>query len=234
MAAVSDFVALPGKGVQGMVAGHRIALGIAAMLADFGLHEPAVEALRNAGKTVMFVPRDVAFAGLVAAADTVKPGAAAVKALQAAGLRVIMATGDALATAGFVARLVGIGKVHAALLPEAKRDLMDLMHAKGARVAMAGDGVNDAPALATADVGLAMGHGADLAVQSAGMTLLSGDLAGIRRGHRLARVTLTNIRQNLVFAFAYHAIGIPIAAAAMSLSSVSVITNALRLRVLTL
>jgi Cu+-exporting ATPase len=158
-----------------------------------------------------------------------------------------MATGDAEATAQAVARSLGVSEVQAALLPEGKKALIDRLHAEGHKVAMAGDGVNDAPALAAAEVGIAMGPGADVAVESAGMTLLSGDLSGILKGRRLAQATMTNIKQNLFFAFAYNAVGIPIAAgllypftglllspmiaaAAMSLSSVSVITNALRLR----
>jgi Cu+-exporting ATPase len=246
--ACDGFVSVPGKGVQGLVAGRKVALGNAAFLADMGLTAPDASALAAEGKTVMFVAVDGAYAGLVAVADRIKPGAAeAVAALQAEGLRVIMATGDAEATAQVVARALGITEVQAGMLPEGKKALIDRLHAEGRKVAMAGDGVNDAPALAAAEVGIAMGPGADVAVESAGMTLLAGDLAGILRGRKLARATLRNIKQNLFFAFAYNAIGIPvaagvlypitglvmspmIAAAAMSLSSVSVITNALRLR----
>jgi len=248
IAACDSFVSVTGKGVRGLVAGRQVALGNAAMLADMGLAAPDAAALAAAGKTVMFVVVDGAYAGLVAVADQIKPGAAeALAALRAEGLRIIMATGDAETTAQEVARVLGIDEVFAAMLPEGKKALIDHLHAEGRQVAMAGDGVNDAPALAAADVGIAMGPGADVAVESAGMTLLAGDLAGILRGRRLARATMRNIKQNLFFAFAYNAIGIPvaagvlypftgvlmspmIAAAAMSLSSVSVITNALRLR----
>ena len=248
VAACEDFVSIAGKGVRGRVAGRSVALGNDALLGDLGLAAPDVTALRAAGKTVMFVVLDGAVAGLVAAADPIKPGAAeALALLRAEGLRIIMATGDAEATAMVVARALGVEEVHAAMLPQDKKALVDRLQAGGASVAMAGDGVNDAPALAAAAVGIAMGPGADVAVESAGMTLLAGDLAGILRGRRLARATLRNIRQNLFFAFAYNAIGIPvaagvlypvtgllmspmIAAAAMSLSSVSVISNALRLR----
>lgn len=246
--ACDNFASVPGKGVQGLVAGRKVALGNAAFLADMGLTATDASALAAEGKTVMFVAVDGAYAGLVAVADRIKPGAAeAVAALKAEGLRVIMATGDAEATAQVVARALGITEVQAGMLPEGKKVLVDRLHAEGCKVAMAGDGVNDAPALAAAEVGIAMGPGADVAVESAGMTLLAGDLAGILRGRKLARATLRNIKQNLFFAFAYNAIGIPvaagvlypitglvmspmIAAAAMSLSSVSVITNALRLR----
>ena len=244
----ADFASLSGKGVQGTVGGRRVALGNAAMMRELGLAEPDAADLLAEGKTVMFVAVDGKFAGTVAVADTIKPGAAeALRALRAEGLRVIMATGDAEATAQVVAKTLGINEVFAGMLPEGKKALVDRLHGEGCKVAMAGDGVNDAPALAAADVGIAMGKGADVAVESAGMTLLAGDLSGILRGRRLARATLRNIKQNLFFAFAYNAIGIPIAAgvlypftgillspmiaaAAMSLSSVSVITNALRLR----
>lgn len=246
--ACDGFESLTGKGVRGQVGGHAVALGNAALLAEMGLDEPDVGRLRAAGQTVMFVTRDGALLGQVAVADPVKPGAAqAVRALRAEGLRVIMATGDAEATARAVAAEVGIDEVQAGMLPEGKKALVDRLHGQGRKVAMAGDGVNDAPALAAAEVGIAMGPGADVAVESAGITLLAGELSGILRARKLARATLRNIRQNLFFAFAYNAIGIPIAAgvlypvtglllspmiaaAAMSLSSVSVITNALRLR----
>ena len=246
--ACEDFAAVTGKGVQGLVSGRRVALGNAAMMQDLGLAEPDAAGLRAAAKTVMFVAVDGALAGMVAVADAIKPGAAeAVRALKAEGLRVIMATGDALETAQIVARIVGIDEVQAGVLPEGKKDLVDCLHAEGRKVAMAGDGVNDAPALAAAEVGIAMGQGADVAVESAGITLLSGELSGILRARKLSRATLTNIKQNLFFAFAYNVLGIPIAAgvlypvtglllspmiaaAAMSLSSVSVISNALRLR----
>jgi P-type Cu+ transporter len=226
------------------------------MMQDLGLDttqaEAAADALRAAGKTAMFVAIDGALAGIVAVADPIKDStAAAITALHALGLRVIMATGDNMRTAQAVAAKLGIDEVRAGVLPEAKKALIDELRSQGRKIAMAGDGVNDAPALAAADVGIAMGTGADVAMQSAGITLLGGDLMGIVRARKLARATLRNIKQNLFFAFAYNAIGIPvaagllypltgtllspmIAAAAMSLSSVSVITNALRLRRLVL
>ena len=205
-------------------------------------------ALRSEGKTAIFVAIDGKAAGVIAVADPVKqttPGA--IKALHEAGLTIIMATGDNERTARAVAATLGIDEVRADLLPADKKMLIDELKAQGRLVAMAGDGVNDAPALAAADVGIAMGTGADVAVESAGITLVKGDLDGIVRGRRLAMATIRNIRQNLFFAFAYNSVGVPIAggilypffglllspmiaAAAMSLSSVSVIGNALRLR----
>jgi Cu+-exporting ATPase len=196
----------------------------------------------------MFVAADGWLAGIVAVADPIKETtAAAVRELHAQGLRIIMATGDNQRTAEAVAARLGIDEVRAGVLPEDKQKLVQALRAEGRKVAMAGDGVNDAPALAAADVGIAMGTGADVAVESAGITLLKGDLTGLVRARKLAKATIRNIRQNLFFAFVYNAAGIPIAAgllyplfglllspmiaaAAMSLSSVSVITNALRLR----
>ncbi|MCH4550279.1 heavy metal translocating P-type ATPase [Rhizobium changzhiense] len=249
---VTGFEAQTGKGVQGLAGGATVALGNAAMLADLGIDPAALsettEALRGDGKTVMFVVFDGALAGLVAVADRIKPTtAAAIKALHDSGLKIIMATGDNERTARAVAKSLGIDEVRADLLPEGKKALIDELHAKGAIIGMAGDGVNDAPALAAADVGIAMGTGADVAMESAGITLVKGDLNGIVRARRLAEATMRNIRQNLGFAFGYNALGVPvaagmlypifglllspmIAAAAMSLSSVSVIANALRLR----
>jgi len=249
---VTGFEAKTGKGVQGLAGGTTIALGNTAMLADLGIDPAALaektEALRGDGKTVMFVVVDGALAGLVAVADRIKPTtAAAIKALHDSGLKIIMATGDNERTARAVAKSLGIDEVRADVLPEGKKALIDELHAKGAVIAMAGDGVNDAPALAAADVGIAMGTGADVAMESAGITLVKGDLNGIVRARRLAEATMRNIRQNLGFAFGYNALGVPvaagvlypifglllspmIAAAAMSLSSVSVISNALRLR----
>ncbi|AHF87776.1 Copper-transporting P-type ATPase (plasmid) [Rhizobium leguminosarum bv. trifolii WSM1689] len=249
---VIGFEAKTGKGVQGLAGGTSVALGNAAMLTDLGI-DPAVlaektEALRGDGKTVMFVVFDGALAGLVAVADRIKPTtAAAIKALHDSGLKIIMATGDNERTARAVAKSLAIDEVRADVLPEGKKALIDELRAKGAIIAMAGDGVNDAPALAAADVGIAMGTGADVAMESAGITLVKGDLTGIVRARRLAEATMRNIRQNLGFAFGYNALGVPvaagmlypifglllspmIAAAAMSLSSVSVIANALRLR----
>jgi Cu+-exporting ATPase len=250
---VTGFEAKTGKGVQGRAGDTTtVALGNAAMLTDLGIDPAALaektEALRGDGKTVMFVVFDGALAGLVAVADRIKPTtAAAIKALHDSGLKIIMATGDNERTARAVAKSLGIDEVRADVLPEGKKALIDELRAKGAIIAMAGDGVNDAPALAAADVGIAMGTGADVAMESAGITLVKGDLNGIVRARRLAEATMQNIRQNLGFAFGYNALGVPIAAgvlypifglllspmiaaAAMSLSSVSVISNALRLR----
>jgi Cu+-exporting ATPase len=249
---VTGFEAKTGKGVQGIADGTTVALGNAAMLADLGIDPAALsektQALRGDGKTVMFVVFDGALAGLVAVADRIKPTtAAAIQALHDSGLKIIMATGDNERTARAVAKSLGIDEVRADVLPEGKKALIDELRSKGAIVAMAGDGVNDAPALAAADVGIAMGTGADVAMESAGITLVKGDLNGIVRARRLAEATMQNIRQNLGFAFGYNALGVPvaagvlypifglllspmIAAAAMSLSSVSVISNALRLR----
>ena len=196
----------------------------------------------------MFVAVDGALAGLVGVADPVKESAAeALRALREEGLRVVMLTGDSRTTAEAVARTLGIDEIIAEVLPEQKADVVKRLQAEGRRVAMAGDGINDAPALAQADVGVAMGTGTDVAMQSAGVTLVKGDLGGLVRARRLSRATMANIRQNLAFAFGYNALGIPVAAgvlypltglllspmlaaAAMSLSSVSVISNALRLR----
>ncbi|TPK94367.1 MULTISPECIES: heavy metal translocating P-type ATPase [unclassified Mesorhizobium] len=249
-----DFEAITGKGVSGTVSGRKVALGNAAMMADLGVATSAadVEALQADGKTSMFVAVDGSFAGIVAVADPVKATTAeAIKALHDKGLRIIMATGDNERTAKAIAGRLGIDEVRAGLLPDGKGALVEELRAKGAAVAMAGDGVNDAPALASADVGIAMGTGADVAVESAGITLVKGDLNGIVRARTLAQATLRNIRQNLFFAFLYNVLGVPVAAgvlypltgtllspmlaaAAMSLSSVSVIGNALRLRTLKL
>lgn len=247
-----DFEAVTGKGVQGRVGGHQVALGNAAMMTEAGIEtgpaDAKADALRGDGKTAMFVAVDGALAGLVAVADPIKPSTeAAIRALHEQGLRVIMATGDNKRTAEAVAKRLGIDEVRAGVLPADKKTLIDELRSQGHSIAMAGDGVNDAPALAAADVGIAMGTGADVAVESAGLTLLGGDLTGIVRARKLAKATLRNIKQNLFFAFVYNAAGVPIAAgvlypvfgvllspmiaaAAMSLSSVSVIANALRLR----
>lgn len=247
-----DFEAVTGKGVRGTVGGRAVALGNAAMMQemdlDTGAAEGKADTLRAEGKTAMFIAVDGALAGIVAVADPIKESTAqAIRELHGQGLRVIMATGDNERTAQAVASKLGIDEVRAGVLPEAKKELIDQLRRDGQKIAMAGDGVNDAPALAAADVGIAMGTGADVAMESAGITLLGGDLMGIVRARKLARATLRNIKQNLFFAFAYNALGVPIAAgllypvtglllspmiaaAAMSLSSVSVITNALRLR----
>ena len=248
----TDFEAVTGKGVRGRVGAMEVALGNRAMMSALGVSmagaDAQADALAGEGKTPMFVAGDGELLGLVAVADPVKSTThAAIASLQASGLRIIMATGDNARTAEAVAARLGIDEVRAGMLPDGKKALIDELHVAGARVAMAGDGVNDAPALATADVGIAMGTGADVAVESAGITLVKGDLNGIVRARHLARATMRNIRQNLFFAFAYNGFGVPvaagalyplfgvllspmIAAAAMSLSSVSVIGNALRLR----
>lgn len=248
----AEFESVTGKGVRGNVGGRAVALGNTAMMQEMGLDtaqaEEKANALRADGKTAMFVAIDGTLAGIVAVADPIKESTAqAIKELHAQGLRVIMATGDNERTAQAVAGKLGIDEVRAGVLPEDKKNLIDQLRRDGHKIAMAGDGVNDAPALAAADVGIAMGTGADVAMESAGITLLGGDLMGIVRARKLARATLRNIKQNLFFAFAYNAVGVPIAAgllypvtglllspmiaaAAMSLSSVSVITNALRLR----
>ncbi|RWF98146.1 MAG: copper-translocating P-type ATPase, partial [Mesorhizobium sp.] len=256
LAGAENFEAITGKGVAGTVSGRKVALGNAAMMADLGVDTAPVsasaEALQAEGKTAMFVAVGGKLAGLVAVADPVKATTAeAIKALHDKGLRIIMATGDNERTAKAIAGRLGIDEVRAGLLPDQKAALVDELRARGAGIAMAGDGVNDAPALAGADVGIAMGTGADVAVESAGITLVKGDLNGIVRARTLAQATIRNIRQNLFFAFLYNVLGVPvaagvlypltgmllspmIAAAAMSLSSVSVIGNALRLRTLKL
>jgi Cu+-exporting ATPase len=209
---------------------------------------PEADARRNEGQTVMFVAVDGYASGLLAVADPIKPTtAAAVRQLHEEGLRLVMLTGDNRRTAESVAAQLGIDQVIAEVLPEQKADVVKRLQSEGRFVAMAGDGINDAPALALAQVGIAMGTGTDVAMQSAGVTLVKGDLTGIVRARRLSRATMSNIKQNLFFAFVYNALGVPlaagvlypvlglllspmIAAAAMSFSSVSVIANALRLR----
>ena len=251
-APAQDFVAHPGRGVAGRVDGRAAALGSRAFIESLGaalgpLAESA-QALRREGKTVVFVALEGRASGLLAIADPVKATSSeAVRELRAEGLRLVMLTGDDRATAQAVARQLGIDEVLAEALPEQKADAVRRLAQAGRGVAMAGDGVNDAPALALADVGIAMGTGTDVAIEAAGVTLVKGDLRAIVRARRLSRATLRNIRQNLFFAFVYNALGIPIAAgllypafgwllspmlaaAAMSLSSVSVIANALRLR----
>lgn len=247
-----DFEAITGKGVKGRVDDHDIALGTALLLDDLGLKagdwSARADARRDEGETVMFVVIDGAVAGLVRVADPVKESTpAALTALHELGFRIVMATGDHQRTAKAVAGKLGIDDIRAEVLPEDKARIIKDFQAQGHRVAMAGDGVNDAPALAQADVGIAMGTGADVAIESAGITLVKGDLNGIVRARRLALATMRNIRQNLFFAFIYNGLGVPVAAgvlypffgfllspmvaaAAMSLSSVSVIANALRLR----
>jgi Cu+-exporting ATPase len=250
--AASRFEAHTGKGVTGHVTGRRVALGNARFLAELGIDTRAlVERAaphRTAGETVVLLAVDGRAAGFLRIADPIKPTTPAVlDALRADGVRVVMLTGDGRATAEAVARRLGIEDVYAEALPDAKGAFVRELVATGRRVAMAGDGTNDAPALAQAHVGIAMGSGTDVALESAGVTLVKGDLAGILRARRLSRAVMANIRQNLVFAFGYNVLGVPIAAgvlypvfglllspmiasAAMSLSSVSVIGNALRLR----
>ena len=253
---VSDFASVSGKGVAGTVEGSRVAIGNPAMMQAEGAFEAGMEdaagRYRDEGATVMFVAIDGRFAGLVAVADPIKQTTArAIEQLHAEGLRLIMLTGDNRRTAEAVARKLGIDEVIADVLPQDKDAAIDRLRREGRVVAMAGDGVNDAPALARADIGIAMGTGADVAVESAGVTLVKGDLLGLVRARRLSNAVTRNIRQNLWFAFGYNALGVPVAAGvlypvtglllnpmiaalAMSLSSVSVITNALRLRALKL
>ncbi len=247
-----DFQAISGKGVKGVVDGRHVALGNAALLTDLGIDGGSLaqtaNTRRDEGETVMFVIVDAKIAGLVAVADPVKETTHdALDALHAQGFRIIMATGDNERTARAVAAKLGIDEIRADVLPEDKARIIKDLQTEGRKVAMAGDGVNDAPALAQADVGIAMGTGADVAIESSGITLVKGDLNGIVRARRLSRATMRNIKQNLFFALVYNAAGVPIAAgilfpffgilispmfaaAAMSLSSVSVIGNALRLR----
>jgi Cu+-exporting ATPase len=253
LAAVEAFDAPTGKGVTGKVEGKTVQLGNSAFLQSLAIATASLEAkaeqLRADGATVINIAVDGKLAGVLAIADPVKASTAdALKALAAEGIKVIMLTGDNRTTANAVAKRLGISEVEAEVLPDQKSAVVQKLQSQGRVVAMAGDGVNDAPALAAAEVGIAMGTGTDVAMESAGITLLGGDLGGIVRAHRLSQATMRNIRQNLFFAFIYNAAGIPIAAgilyptlgillspiiaaAAMALSSVSVVGNALRLRV---
>lgn len=252
LTSAEDFEAITGKGVIGRVSGSSVALGNLALVADMGLDNGALNEIankrRDEGETVMFVVVNHQIAGLIAVADPVKETTpAAIQSLHALGLTIIMATGDNERTAKAVASRLGIDKIKAGVLPEDKAKLISQLQAEGAKVAMAGDGVNDAPALAQADVGIAMGTGADVAIESAGITLVRGNLDGIVRARKLARATMRNIRQNLFFALIYNASGVPVAAGllypffgilispmfaafAMSASSISVVVNSLRLR----
>jgi Cu+-exporting ATPase len=252
LADVTDFASITGKGVTGMIGGRRVAAGTAALLKDAGAVDADLgaraDALRADGATVLLIAIDDKPAGIIAVSDRIKDTTkAALDDLRRAGLRVVMLTGDNRTTAMAVASKLGITEVEADVLPDQKRAIVRRLKSEGRVVAMAGDGVNDAPALAEADVGIAMGAGTDVAMQSAGVTLVKGDLAGIARGRALSRATMRNIRENLWLAFVYNVVGIPvaagvlypgfgillspmIAAAAMSLSSISVIGNALRLR----
>ena len=249
---VSDFASVTGQGVRGKLAGQSVAIGNRRLFADAGIDlthlEAVADQMRSEGATVMFVATDGRVAGLIAVADPIKASTpAALAALSQDGVRIVMLTGDNRLTAEAVAHQLGLTEVEAEVLPDQKNAVVRKLRAEGRVVAMAGDGVNDAPALAEADIGIAMGTGTDVAMHSAGVTLVKGDLAGIARARALSRATMRNIRQNLVLAFVYNALGIPIAAgalypvfglllspviaaAAMSLSSVSVIGNALRLR----
>jgi len=248
----SDFATIPGKGVTGKVDDHLVYLGNLHLFAEKGIVPASlpdrVEALRSEGQTVMLVGVDGKFAGIIAVADPIKETTAeAIRTLHQEGVRIVMLTGDSKTTANAVARKLGIDEVVAEVLPNEKSETVARLQQAGRVVAMAGDGINDAPALAQSDVGIAMGSGADVAMESAGITLVKGDLRGIARARRLSMVTMRNIRQNLFFAFVYNTIGVPIAAgllypafglllspmiasAAMTFSSVSVIANALRLR----
>ena len=256
LAAAQDFESMTGKGVRGRIDGRAVALGNQRMLDELALDSGdwlnRAEQLRRDGQTVMLVAVDDQIAGVLGVADPIKASTPeAVALLQADGVELIMLTGDNRATALAVARQLGIDRVEAEVLPDQKNEVIRRLQSEGKLVAMAGDGINDAPALAQAHVGIAMGQGTDVAMQSAGVTLIKGDLRGIAKARRLSRSTMLNIRQNLFFAFVYNAIGVPvaagalfplwgvllspmIAAAAMSFSSVSVVGNALRLRSVTL
>jgi Cu+-exporting ATPase len=256
LGAVSEFESVTGKGITGKVDSRQVAVGTSALLKDLGVDAAALddraETLRRDGATAMFVAIDGRAAGVLAIADPIKVTTSdALKTLRDEGIRIVMLTGDNRTTAQAVADKLGITEVEAGVLPDGKNAIVRKLRSEGAVVAMAGDGVNDAPALAEADIGIAMGTGTDVAMESAGVTLVKGDLAGIARARVLSRATMSNIRQNLVLAFIYNVIGVPvaagalypalgillspeIAAAAMALSSVSVIGNALRLRAVNL
>jgi Cu+-exporting ATPase len=252
LATVRGFDAPAGKGVIGMVDGKRVVLGSAKFLAELSIETAPLndeaERLRGDGATAIFLAVDGRLAGVIAIADPIKATTQeAIKALTSSGIRVVMLTGDNRTTARAVAKRLGIAQVEADVLPEQKSAVIEKLTGEGRVVAMAGDGVNDAPALAAAAVGIAMGTGTDVAIESAGITLLKGDLTGIVKARELSHAVMSNIRQNLFFAFMYNAAGVPIAAgalypafglllspiiaaAAMALSSVSVVGNALRLR----
>ncbi|WP_109261390.1 copper-transporting P-type ATPase [Hyphobacterium indicum] len=252
IAKADDFEAITGKGVSGVVEGREVALGNARLMSDMGLESSRLAETANArrddGETVMFVVVDGLIAGLVSVADPIKETTLdALDALHQLGFRIIMATGDNERTAKAIGARLGIDEIRADVLPADKAEIIRDLQAKGCKVAMAGDGVNDAPALAQADVGIAMGTGADVAIESAGITLVKGNLDGIVRARRLARATMGNIRQNLFFALIYNTAGVPVAAGllfpffgilispmfaafAMSASSISVVLNSLRLR----
>ena len=249
----SEFRAISGRGVEGFVSGKRVVAGTASFLREQGIEIPREQQAADpqqysSAATPVYVAVDARPVGVILLSDRIKPSAReAIRALRADGIRLVMLTGDRRAVAAIVARELGIEEVEAEVQPQQKAEIVKRLRSQGRIVAMAGDGINDAPALAAADVGIAMGTGADVAIESAGITLLKGDLRGIVRARRLSRATIKNIRQNLAFAFLYNTLGIPIAAgvfypffgwllspmlasAAMSFSSVSVIANALRLR----
>jgi len=249
---VENFVAATGKGVHATVDGHAILLGNAKLMQDNSIETSAslaeVEAHQRSGETVMYVAVNGQLAGLLGVSDPIKASTPdAIKSLHEEGIEVMMLTGDNHNTAAAVAAKLGIDRFEADVLPDQKAAVIKQLQDEGKIVAMAGDGINDAPALAQAHVGIAMGTGTDVAMESAGVTLVKGELTGIVRARKLSRATMRNIRQNLFFAFIYNSVGVPIAAgvlypvfglllspviaaAAMSFSSVSVITNALRLR----
>jgi Cu+-exporting ATPase len=251
LAHARDFRSITGKGVVGTVDGKQVALGNRRLLEELGVGASELaarsEELRRDGQTVMFVVVDRSVAGLIGVADPVKPSTPeAIRMLHDDGMKIVMLTGDNRTTAEAVAKKLGIDEIQAEVLPEQKIEVVKRLQSEGHIVAMAGDGVNDAPALAQAHVGIAMGTGTDVAIESAGVTLVKGDLRGIVKARRLSRATMRNIRQNLFFAFIYNVLGIPIAAGAlypffgillspmiasvaMTFSSVSVISNALRL-----
>jgi Cu+-exporting ATPase len=253
LAATNDFSAVPGQGVRARIDGRTVVVGNAALMHDAGVVDAAGESVTSAlerpgADTVIAVAADATLVGIIALRDQVKPTTeAAVAELHSNGVKVVMATGDAVGPAAAVAEQLGIDAFHAGVKPDDKLTIVSALQREGHLVAMAGDGVNDAPALAQADIGIAMGTGSDIAIDSAEVTLVKGDLRGIIAARSLSIATVRNMKQNLVFAFLYNAIGIPIAAgvlypftglllspiiaaAAMSLSSVSVVFNALRLR----
>jgi Cu+-exporting ATPase len=252
LASTDQFESITGQGVTGSIEGHAVALGnlklMQALAVDAQQLSTDADAARAEGQTVMLVAIDGKAAGLISVADPVKQSTPeAIRDLHAEGVKIVMLTGDNLTTAQAVAGKLDIDRVEADVSPDQKADIVKKLQTEGRIVAMAGDGINDAPALAQAHVGIAMGTGTDVAIESAGVTLVKGDLRGIVRARRLSRATMRNIRQNLFFAFIYNSLGVPvaagvlypifglllspmIAAAAMSFSSVSVITNALRLR----
>ena len=251
LAPVADFFSMTGQGVVGTVEGRQVAVGSARFVQSAGLSRDFIEkaeALRAEGKTALFAAIEGKVAAVVAVADPIKETTAeAVRALKAEGVRIVMLSGDSRRTAEAVGRKLGIDEVIAEVLPEQKVEKVKALQAEGRFVAMAGDGINDAPALAQANVGIAMGTGTDVAIESAGVTLVKGDLRAIVKAIRLSRATMRNVKQNLFFAFLYNALGVPIAAgvlypffgvllspifagAAMAMSSVSVVSNALRLR----